>query len=118
MFDPNLPCIEVLPAQKSSPHNSITWTPAELPGEGTLVIDTKRARTLYGVREIQTAWEGRGFQLEVIRGGTDAESERYDVFVGHNSQDCHCDCKGFTYGRGRPCKHVLAVRALDENRWV
>src|SRR5690348_10066874 len=113
----NLPCVEVLPAQKSSGHNALTWTPS-LPGEGTLVVDTARARTLYAVREIETAWAGRAFRLDVIRGGTDPESESYDLFAAADPRLDHCDCKGFSFGRGKKCKHLLSVRALLENRWV
>ncbi len=117
-MDPKLPCVEVLPAQKSSPHNGLTWVIGEGPGEGVLTVTTARAVSTYGVREIRTAWPGRAFRLDVIRGGTDPESESYDVFAADDPRGSHCDCKGFTYGRGRPCKHLLAVRALVENRWV
>lgn len=117
-MNPNLPCIEVLPPQKSSGHNSLTWVVGEGPGEGVLTVTTKRAVSTYGVREIETAWAGRAFRLDVLRGGTDPESESYDVFAAADGRTDHCDCKGFAYGRGKPCKHLLAVRALVENRWV
>ena len=116
---PATKCIEVLPATKSSSHNSLTWTPNdEIPGEGVLVVDTVRSRTLYAVREFKTLWAGRAFKLDVIRGGTDPESERYDVLVARDGRGHLCDCKGFSYGRGKPCKHIAALAAVIENRWV
>jgi hypothetical protein len=82
-------------------------------------VDTDRSRTVYHVREEQTAWEGRAFRLDVIRGGTDPESEFYHVFAGVNPADRSCDCKGFTYGRGKPCKHISAiVDGLLFNNWI
>lgn len=109
--------VEVLPATASSPHNGLAWEPSGR-GEGALTVDTARARTLYLVREFVTPWAGRAFRLEVVRGGTDPESETYDVFAGRDPRADRCDCKGFVYGRGKPCKHVHAVRALVENGWV
>jgi hypothetical protein len=111
------PFVEALPATKSSKHNGIRWEPSERPGEGVLTVDTDRSRTVYHVREEQTAWEGRAFRLDIIRGGTDPESEHYHVFVANNPQDRSCDCKGFTY-TGR-CKHISAiVDGLLYNRWI
>lgn len=109
---------ELLPATKSSPHNALTWTPGDRgPGEGVLTVSTKRAVTTYGVVEFATTW-GRGFRLDVARGGTGGE-ERYDVLVceagkGHD----RCDCAGFTYRPHQPCKHIAACHALIENGWV
>jgi hypothetical protein len=100
-----------LPATKSSKFNSLAWTPDPMrSNEGLLTVGTAKAITTYGVTEMETAWEGRAFKLDVIRGGTDPESEFYHVFAANNPQDRSCDCKGFTY-KGH-CKHVAAVEAL------
>jgi hypothetical protein len=112
-------CIEVLPATKSSSHNSLTWTPSDTrQGEGLLQIDTVRSRTVYGVTEIKTLWSGRAFHLVVIRGGTDPESETYDVLVASDPRQHICGCKGFTYSRGKPCKHISSLAAVIANRWI
>ena len=117
---PAMKCIEVLPAQKSSPHNALTFHPGDRPGAGTLVVDTSRGRTRtsYAVEPVPTGWDGRGFRLTKRAGGTDPEAGVYDVFACRRGADHSCDCKGFVFGRGRPCKHLLAVLALIENRWV
>jgi hypothetical protein len=108
---------EVLPAQKSSPHNAINWTPAEQAGCGTLVVHTARASVAYAVTEFGTAWEGRAFHLVKEGRGTDPESSAYDVFIHRGGQDHQCSCAGFAYGRGKPCKHILAGLAVIENGW-
>jgi len=79
-----------------------------------------KAHCEYLVVEFGTAWEGRAFHLAKTEAGTDKESESYSVFCGiRNPQECHCDCKGFTYGNGnRLCKHILAIQALLENGWL
>jgi hypothetical protein len=109
---------EVLPATKSSQHNALNWTPDAMPGRGVLVVHTARASVCYRVVEFATDW-GRGFRL-VKDGtpGTDAESEAYDVLVCHDPRQHRCDCKGFTYGRGKPCKHITAALAVIENGWL
>jgi hypothetical protein len=108
-----------LPATKSSQFNSLAWTADPVrPREGLLTVGTAKAITTYAVTELETAWEGRAFKLEIVRGGTDPESEFYHVFVANNPQDRSCDCKGFVYGRGKPCKHVTAVEALLESNQI
>lgn len=109
---------EIIPATKTSANNGIRWTPSERPNEGEIIIDMGRTRAVYHLTEMQTAWEGRAFRLDIVRGGTDPESESYNVFAAANPQDRQCDCKGFSYGRGRPCKHIAAVEALLENQWI
>src|SRR5690349_2295785 len=89
-----LRCIEVLPATKSSKHNGYTWEPSpSRPGEGVLTLDTTRSRVTYGVIAIATDWDGWGFVLEKLVGGTDPESERYNVFVCRAGIAHECDCK-------------------------
>lgn len=100
-----------LPATKSSKHNSFCYTPDEgRAGEGVLTIGTQKAITTYHVTELETGWDGRAFRLDVIRGGTDPDSEHYSVFVAANPQDRQCCCKGFSY-KGH-CKHVAAMETL------
>ncbi len=109
---------EVLPATKSSEHNAMRWTPDAVPGRGTLVVDTARASCCYRVTEFATDW-GRGFRLvKDGTAGTDATSESYDVLVCRDPRGHRCDCKGFTYGRGKACKHIAAALALIENGWL
>lgn len=112
------PFIEKWPATKTSQHNGIRWEPAERAGEGVLTVEmTRRSITVYHVTELQTEWDGRAFHLDVIRGGTDPESEFYHVFAAKNGHDHRCDCKGFTY-KGR-CKHLSAIiDGLLFNRWI
>jgi hypothetical protein len=111
-------CIEILPATRSSRHNGITWVPADATGTGTLTVDTVRSRVVYAVAEFPTTWSGRAFRLVKHDGGTDPESESYHVVVSPDPRQHRCDCKGWTFGRGRPCKHVLACVSLIENRWI
>jgi hypothetical protein len=110
--------IEILPSQSSSPNNAIQWTPGSKTGTGILIVHVLRASTTYRVTEFGTAWNGRAFHLIKDGSGTDPESDSYDVYCGRNGQDHQCSCKGFAYGRGKPCKHVLAVQALIENGWT
>jgi hypothetical protein len=109
---------EVLPATKSSEHNAMNWTPGEVPGRGSLTVHTARASCCYRVTEFGTDW-GRAFRL--VKDGTagaDATSESYDVLVCRDPRGHRCDCKGFIYGRGKPCKHIAAALALIANGWV
>jgi hypothetical protein len=122
---------EVLPATKSSENNAMQWTPGEVPGTGTLVVHTQRASVCYRVTEFATDW-GRGFHLTKDgTPGSDAASESYDVLVcrdplpdcgpaagGSHREGHRCDCKGFTFGRGKPCKHITAALALLANEWL
>lgn len=106
---------EVLPAQKSSQQNAINWTPGKNPGTGLLTVHTARVSVDYLVIEFPTHWGGRAFRMAKTSEGTDWEETGYDVFCARNGQDNQCSCKGFSYGRGRPCKHIAAVSALLDN---
>src|SRR4051794_24855994 len=108
---------EVLPAQQSSPKNAAHWTPTG-DGRGVLTIDTARCRCRYLVAELPAPKSVRCFRLVKLDPGTDAEGDVYTAGVGPRPADAFCECKGFIYGRGRPCKHTLAVRALLDNRWA
>jgi hypothetical protein len=111
---------EVLPATLSNPHAGIDWTPGVFPGCGVLSIKQKRCYCSYVVTEFACGWDGRAFRMRKVEGqaGSDAEGESYDVFCHRGRQDHRCDCKGFEFGRGKPCKHVLSALALIENGWL
>ncbi|VTT97603.1 hypothetical protein : : SWIM [Gemmataceae bacterium] len=109
--------VEVLPPTKSAPRSGVRWTPSG-PGAGVLVIEKPRVVATYAVTEFGTPWDGRAFRLVCLGGQSDADATTYDVFAARNGQDHRCDCKGFSYGRGRPCKHVAAALALLENGWI
>lgn len=88
---------------------------------GTLTIESPGHRIEYLVDEFPTGWDGRGFHLAKLCGAigdTSPHDTAYDVFVCRNGQDCRCDCKGFTYGRGKPCKHIAAVKSCIEQGWL
>lgn len=106
---------ELLPPQTSSHRNAINWTPGTKPGTGLLLVHTARSSVEYLVVEFSTPWDGRAFHMAKTSGGTDREETGYDVFCGRNGQDRQCSCKGFAYGRGKPCKHIAAVSALLDN---
>src|SRR5689334_10210083 len=100
---------EILPATASSPKgNGYTFQRSQTVRGGFLTLDMgKRNRTRYFVVQFESPWEGVALHFAKLDEGSDVESEGYDVFVcargGHNTS---CTCKGFTYGKGKPCKHV------------
>jgi hypothetical protein len=108
---------EVLESTKSSKNSAMTWTPGKIAGCGVLVVHMQRVSTTYTVNEFRTDWTGRGFRLEKVEGGSDKEETAYNVFCSRDGSHV-CDCKGFYYGKGKPCKHINAVLALIENQWV
>ncbi len=113
------PCVEMLPATKSSKHSNITWTASsERAGCGHLVISVDRIRVEYLVCEFGSPWPGRSWHFAKVTPGSDKTSAAEDVFIGRNGQDRQCSCRGYAYGKGAPCKHVCAALALLENGWV
>jgi hypothetical protein len=103
---------EILPATKTSAHRACTWTPAAV-GVGVLTVADKKASVRYAVCELPVArgFGGRAFKL------TKTTGEHYCVRV-NGEHDSTCDCAGFTYARGKACKHVDAVAALLANGWL
>jgi len=96
----------------------MNWTPSATPGQGVLTVHTARASCTYAVTEFGTDW-GRGFRLAKDgTPGTDATSEAYDVLVCRDPRGHRCDCKGFTFGHGKHCKHIAAALALIANSWL
>lgn len=110
---------ELLPPTKSAPRSGYRWTPTG-PGCGLLIIEKPRVMATYAVREFPSPWHGRAFHFECRGGQTDKEgaAEGYDVFVARNERDHRCDCKGFAYGRGKPCKHIMAAQSVWDNGWL
>ena len=98
-------------AAKNAPARSFDYTP-DGEGQGVLVISIGHEVTVYKLTEFGCGdgFDGRGFQLVKVVGGSDRESEAYDVFVSRNGQDHICPCKGFVY-QGH-CKHVDAMREV------
>src|SRR5262245_1846842 len=103
---------DALPVTATSRYSAFTWCPYEETGRttGTLTIHTDRTDAVYAVAEFGTRWEGRAFALTKVEGGSDQESGNYDVFISARDRNADvCDCKGFAFGRGKPCKHVEAM---------
>jgi hypothetical protein len=107
-----------LPATKSSPTNSLHFTPTA-PGRGILIVDQKGRGKIaeYSVAEFH-ADGGRGFHLTKREGGSDRTTDAYDVFIPcEETADAGfahetCDCRGFqTAGH---CKHIDAIRAITD----
>jgi hypothetical protein len=90
---------ELLPASKTSPSRAMTYTPV-CDGVGTLELADKKTFTRYAV-----ARQPFGGVRFTKAGGADTY-----VATAHA-----CDCAGFTFGKGKPCKHVDAVRVLEAN---
>ncbi len=62
---------------------------------------------------------GRAFRLAKLDPAAgDPEGDAYTPVVGRVPALDACDCKGFLFGRGKPCKHLLAARSLLANGWV
>lgn len=115
---------ERIDASKGVRAAGIEWTPAGpdgvevggLPAAGTVRIMMGKVSCGYTVTEFPVSWHGRGFHLEKLGTGTDADESGYDVFCGANGQDKMCSCKGFT--RHNRCKHLAAAEALLANGWL
>jgi hypothetical protein len=113
---------EILPPTKSDRHPGILWTPGVFPGTGKLVIQGDHSYVAYAVAEMPTEWRGTAARLMKFADtpGSDGGSESYEVFCaapGSREAD-QCSCKGFAYGKGKPCKHIEAVKALVANNWL
>ena len=103
---------EILPAQKSSKHNCIKWTPTT-PGQGVITIHTARNTTEYHVQSIPSDFAGKAFILSKLDG-----SERYAVLCGAKGEHDRCDCAGHCYRPNQPCKHISACRAILDNEFL
>lgn len=99
---------EVLLASKTNPNRAMKWTPV-CRGVGTLELTDSRAHVRYAVCDLPTP-AGRAFRL------TKADRENCTVTVVAGRGEC--ECKGFVFGRGKACKHLEAVRAMEANGWM
>lgn len=93
-------------------HGTLNWQAGQERGSGVVAIAAGRSTCRYAVVETPTDWNGRAFRLEKLDAGSDPESRSYSVFVCNNGRDHRCDCKGFEAGKGKPCRHVNALKAL------
>lgn len=73
----------------------------------------KHAVGTYSVAKLgmDPGFDGDGFRLEKLSGGTDPNDRQHDVIVSADDPTIHfCTCRG--YSRHRHCKHVAAMRAV------
>lgn len=103
--------IEKLVPRKASKNSGIQW----IPEDRKLVINTDRSRTVYTLSEFP-ADEGRGFHLEKQTPGTDKAEEAYSCFLPTCGDHSTCECRG--HAAHGHCKHLDAIAALFENRWL
>lgn len=112
---------EVLPATKSAPHSAIRWTPSgTIPASGLLTIQSNRTDCTYLVCEMESSYPVRNFLFAKVEGapGSDQGESSYTVSVGVAGSPVACECRGFVYGRGKPCKHIAAAVAILDNGWL
>ena len=83
------------------------YTPSVAAGVGVLVVYQKRLTSTYVVVERPGRAGGRAFALTKLGGGSDRDSESYEVLVGDRPDRHDCPCKGFQRWRSRRlCKHL------------
>lgn len=93
---------EILPASKTSPNRAMRYTPC-CAGCGVVELTDKRSHVRYALA------------VQPFGGVRFTKAGGAETYVATASA---CDCAGFTYGQGTPCKHVAAVRALVANDWL
>lgn len=110
---------DLLPPTKSAPKAGYRWSPTG-PGRGLLIIESPGRMATYAAGEFPCQWDGRAFHLSCVGGQTDPEgaADGYNVFVARGGHGHRCDCRGFSYGRGKPCKHILACVSIWDNGWL
>lgn len=117
-FNPNLPCVELLPSRPGNCRGAgLRWCyrTREL-----ALVNTKRADRRYVVTELvveRAEFGGRAFRLAKLTTGTDPEAADYTALVsdhgpGHDS----CECRGFL--RHGHCSHLDAIRSIIANGWI
>ncbi len=76
-----------------------------------MTIAERKNTTRYTVEEIyaDAGFDGRAFRLEKIE-----SNDGYNVLICRNVRGHLCDCAGFEYGNGKPCKHIGAIGSLIE----
>lgn len=83
---------------------------------GLLVIETKNV-VWYRVDEVEVGkdFEGRGFTLKKMFGGTDRSMAEYQTFVTapyRNGYQDSCSCRGWL--SQRHCKHLTVMKQLAQ----
>lgn len=93
---------DLLPPTRTTPNRAIKYTPA-CSGVGVLELTDNRSHTRYALARQPFG----GYRLTKSGG-----AESYVVTVGQ------CECAGFVFGNGRPCKHIDSVACLLANGWI
>lgn len=93
---------DLLPPTRTSPNRAVKYTPA-CSGVGVLELTDNRSHTRYALVRQPFG----GYRLTKAGG-----SETYVVTVGQ------CECKGFVFGNGKPCKHITALETVIGNGWL
>lgn len=109
---------EVLPDTKTETGRGFKFFKFDAPTDpavGTLLIESPTRRAEYLVEEFPAGWQGRGFQLSKLSGGTDATETGYAVFCAPGGA-CSCECKGFV--RWGHCRHAEAVASCVKEGWL
>lgn len=79
----------------------------------TLIIEEPAPRSkkveAYSVEEFDAAADFSGRAFTLVRAD---KKESYAVLVSRDPRQQHCDCAGWAYGRGKPCKHITALTQL------
>jgi hypothetical protein len=114
---------EALPPSKTHRVRTVRWVPDTVQTDspaaaGLMTIDCDRKRDQYRVEEFSCGWDGRAFRFDKLASATETETETYNVFVCGRGIMHQCDCPGHTYRPEQNCKHIEAMLALMENRWI
>lgn len=92
---------DLLAPTKTHKHRAVKWTPA-CRGVGVLEVTDTKSHTRYAA----AVQPYGGVRL------TKPDGETYVVTVGT------CECRGYVFSNGKPCKHIDAVACLLANRWL
>jgi len=109
---------EVLPPTQSGRRRGLTWgLVADRHGAagGVLVVAQQgdgEPRRYLVTEHVPCGFDGRLFECRRVGAG-----RGYTVGIARNGQDDCCDCEAGTYRRVGACVHVLALRAVVQNRW-
>lgn len=111
-----MPVYEELLPERASGKAGIRWVPTGAVS-GILSIDDKNGSAAYVLHEVPARGYGREFRLDCAGGQSDSTVLNYTVCCGADGRDS-CNCRGFAFGKGKPCRHLLAVRAIADNGWL
>lgn len=113
------PGIDVLPPTGSGKARAVRWY-ANLRAEGydvdaAFVIEEQgKGAESYGVTVVPVADETR--RVFTVRKADAAVPHCTAVSTEPGWSDCTCE--GFTYGKGRRCRHLLALESALDNGWL